>query len=303
MFTTLLAVIVALALGHLAPQLASRLRRFGWFDRWMRWLEARAAEDGFWHGRFGIGIALLPPLLLVALLQIAAHATLYGLPSLLLGIAALFYAWGPDDLDMDVDMILEARDTVERRQAAGRLWPPGEPVSLGQAALVGALFRCGKRRWFGVLLWFLLLGPVGALLYRLVAIAAEGNATHFLSPSTLEGARALLRVLDWPVAQLMVAAMALVGNYDAVLTAWKSHRGASFDTHADFLAAAACASVRREQAADRYEDDDVAARPPGATAASAHELSGLRDGMRLAWRILLVWLAVLAVFVVAGWVS
>ena len=32
-------------------------------------------------------------------------------------------------------------------------------------------------------------------------------------------------------------------------------------------------------------------------------LPELRDAMSLAWRILLVWLAVLALFVVAGWVS
>ena len=33
------------------------------------------------------------------------------------------------------------------------------------------------------------------------------------------------------------------------------------------------------------------------------ELPELRDAMSLVWRCLLVWLAVLALFVIAGWVS
>jgi len=33
------------------------------------------------------------------------------------------------------------------------------------------------------------------------------------------------------------------------------------------------------------------------------ELPELRDAMSLVWRILLLWLAALALFVIAGWVS
>ena len=33
------------------------------------------------------------------------------------------------------------------------------------------------------------------------------------------------------------------------------------------------------------------------------ELPELRDAMNLVWRILILWLAVIALFVVAGWVS
>ena len=42
MFMTLAAVVVALALGHLAQGLAEAMRRHGWFDEWLRWLGAKA---------------------------------------------------------------------------------------------------------------------------------------------------------------------------------------------------------------------------------------------------------------------
>jgi AmpE protein len=303
MFVTLIAVIVALALGHLAHALALSVRQYGWFGQWMHWLDARFPDDGFWRGRYGIVLALLPPLLVLLLFQLALDGPVYGLPALLFGIVVLFYAWGPSDLDLDVDAIVEARDPVERHAAASRLWSPGEQVSLDGPSLVGAVFRNAQRRWFGVLFWFLLLGPVGALLYRLVTIAAEGNAAHLLPADTVAGARGLLAVLDWPVGQLMTLSMALVGNFDAVFSAWKEGGGASFALDGGFLAAAARACVRSELADDAEDATESGVPASKLSPATVADLPELRDAMSLVWRILLVWLAVLALFVVAGWVS
>ena len=43
--------------------------------------------------------------------------------------------------------------------------------------------------------------------------------------------------------------------------------------------------------------------PTGFVTEAFGELPELRDAMNLAWRILILWLAVLALFVLAGWVS
>ena len=60
MFMTLAAVVVALALGHVAQGLAAAGRRHGWFDDGLRWLGAKSRADGAWHGRWGIALALSP---------------------------------------------------------------------------------------------------------------------------------------------------------------------------------------------------------------------------------------------------
>ena len=117
------------------------------------------------------------------------------------------------------------------------------------------------------------------------------------------GARWLLALLDWPVAQLMTLAMALVGNFDSVLSAWKDNGGTDLHVGHAFLGAAARASVRSELADEAMEYVEEGVEPSRALVRQLGELPELRDAMSLVWRILLLWLAVLALFVIAGFVS
>lgn len=303
MSVTLIAAVVALVLGHLAQSLAAGVRHFGWFDDWLRWIDSRFPEGSFWRGRWGIVVALVPPLLAVGLFQLALAEPLIGLGGLVFAIFILFYAWGPRDLDLDVEALAGARDGASRREAAARLWPDGATPALDGGSLVEAVFRSALRRWFGVLFWFLLAGPVGALGYRLVALAAEGEPSRRLPGETLGGARTLLALLDWPVAQLLTLAMALVGNFDTVLGAWREAGGARFSLDNRFLGAVARASVKCELAEEASDYLNESGVPGQSVAVATGEVPELRDAMSLVWRSLLVWLAVLALFVIAGFVA
>jgi AmpE protein len=296
MFMALAAAVVALALGHLAQGFAQAVRRHGWFDDWLRWLGARFPQ-GPWQGRWGIALALLPPLLPVALLQWALDMPLYGIVGLAFGIGVLFYCWGPRDLDLDVDAIVDAPDAAARDAAIARLSPQGSDMP----TLLVAVFHAARRRWFGVLFWFLLLGASGAVLYRLVALAAEDDAA-LLPSANASGAKRLLAWLDWPVSQLMALFMALVGDFDTVFSTWKQNGGAGFDADADFLGAAGRASVRSELADDAQDYAD-AGESASEIARDLGPMPELRDAMSLAWRTLVAWLAVIALFVIAGWVG
>ena len=285
MSITLVAVVLALVLGHVAPTLVASFRQYGWYAAWLHWLGEVAGDA--WRGRFAIALALAPVLLVVALLQWMLDGPVYGLIGLLFDIAILVYAWGPRDLDVDVEAVIDAHDTPTRRAAIARLGLTGETAALDGPALVEAVFINALQRWFGVLFWFLLLGPIGAILYLATDLPEQNRA----------GARALKTALDWPVAQLMTLAMALVGNFDTVFSAWRDAGGARFRLDTGFLANAARASVRgelAEEAEDYAEEGMVQAM---------RDLPELRDAMSLVWRILLLWLAVLAVFVIGGWVS
>lgn len=290
MSITLVAVIAALLLGHVAKPLGV-LRHH---DGFIAWLGVLGAEGGslrraaLW---FGLGL----PLLLLAALQWWLSGWAYGLPSLLLGIAGLFYAWGPRDLDLDVEAVIEAEGAEARREAAKPLFPQRDDVVIEGGPLVEAVFRCALWRWFGPLFWFLVLGPVGAVGYRLVALSAQGAAQQRLPEAQRGTAGMLLGVLDWPVAQLMTLTLALAADFDAVIGAWRRWHADGVRLGLGHLEAAARVSVAVELA----EEEAYAADGP----AQAPALLELRDAMSLVWRILVIWLGVLALFVVAGFVG
>ncbi|MBN6151901.1 hypothetical protein JR065_16265 [Xanthomonas sp. AmX2] len=297
MFTTLVAVIVALVLGHVAPGMVASLRRFEAYADWLSWLDAHTGEASAWRGRYGIALALLPPLLLVGLLQWLVQAPHLGLLALLFGVLVLAFSWGPRDLDSDVEAVIEADDPLARRAAVAWLQADSgvqreDPAGLVEAVALGAL-----RRWFAVLFWFLLLGPFGALGYRLLALAAVGPYASRLPPRTAAGARVALTALEWPVAQLMTFSLALVGNFETVFGAWRAARGNRWALDTGFLGPVACASVRGELDEEAHDYSDVGLAPV------LRQLPELRDAMSQVWRVLLLWLVLLALLVIAGWVS
>ena len=299
MSITLIAVVVALVLGHAAPALTA-MRQYDWYAQWVRWLGAQLGEGGAWRGRWGIALALVPPLLVVVLFQVALDAPLLGLVGLIFAVAVLFYAWGPRDLDVDVEAIVEAPDAASRREAIARLFPEGSPAIVDGRmpegpVLVEAVFQNALRRWFGVLFWFVVAGAVGALGYRLISLCAQGEARRSLPEGQRGTARTVLAVLNWPVAQLMTFGLALAADFDRVFSAWRDWHADGVRLDIGFLGAAARVSVASELA----EEDAYAIDGP----ARAPDLLELRDAMSLVWRVLLLWLAVLALLVLAGWAT
>jgi AmpE protein len=301
MSAVLIAVILALVLGHAAPQLA-QLRRYEWFGTWLDALGARLGTQGFHASRFGILLSLGAPLLVVGGLQalLAGHA--YGLPGFVFALVVLFYCWGPRDLDLDVEAVVEAPDAERRRVAAAALSGPDRAARMDGPALVEDVFQGALERWFGVLFWFVLLGPFGAVMYRLAQLGA--TRTHAARLPLEHGAsyERLKRILDWPAAQLVTLGLALAADFDAVVAAWREWHATRaegwFVLDTGFLGAAARASVDIELAED--QDDDYASEAP---AAPVPALPALKDAMSLAWRVLLLWLALLALIVLAGYVN
>ncbi len=296
MFTTLVAVIAALVLGHLAPVFMAAVRDWRWYGRWLGWLQGHAGDEERGGGRFWLALPIVPCVLLVALLQWALAGRLFGLPSLVFGVVMLALCWGPRDLDRDVEAVIDAEDAGSRDTAVGHLQAAGGSMRGNAPSLVEATLVDALRRWFAPLFWFLLLGPAGVLGYRLLAQSVEGPQSAQVSAASREGGQWLLGLLEWPVAQFMTMAMALVGNFETVFTAWRQSPS-RWGTGLETLGKAARASVGAELVEEAEE-----ARLSGQVPVD-ERYPELRDAMSLVWRMLLLWMVLLALLVIAGWVG
>jgi len=285
-----IAILLVLLVAHGAPDLA-RWRDFGWLRRWQEQV-GRVGGDVF-----GLLLCVGAPVLACALLQLALRGWVLALLRLAFAVAVLFYCWGPRDLERDAEAIDKAPDGDQRLAAAQALRPDEaqQPVSFAAADLVEATFFSALRRWFGVLFWFSVLGPAGALLYRLVQLLAFAPAFAEGQSSAQHGLlERAARLLDWLPSHLMALCLALVSDFDAVFKTWRDYHAANGKGYASldlgFLSAIARASVDADVAAD--SDGETSARNPRVA---------LDDAMVLVRRVLIVWLTILAVVVLAGW--
>ncbi len=285
----LVAALIVLLLAFSSPDLA-RMRDFGWF----RTLLARMH---FAVGGGRIALALALPVIICALLQGALRGWGFGIASVGLALIVLLYTFGPRELETDIDAVLTAEDSPKRESLAQNLRDDANaaPLPFTAPALVEAAVLAGLRRRFGVLFWFFLLGATGALLYRLAQVAANGNGA--LDLRTRDAARRFAAAIDWLPAHFMVLAMALVSDFEAVLHAWRAWHAqpgrSRWELEPGFLAAVARSGV----------DADIEAGDGGAVADVSDPLKELADARRLLIRVLVVWLAVVALIVLAGWVA
>jgi AmpE protein len=294
MAKTLLAIVLVLAASHALPDL-SRLRDFSWLRVWLsRW----SGEGTQASAR---PVLLLPALVfaLCALIQAALDHVLFGLPLFAFAVIVLFFCWGPRELDSDIDAVLKAPDRDQRLATAQALRPDpaDQPLPLEANALVEATFYSALSRWFGVLFWFVVLGPAGALGYRMIQLLARNPAfAAGLDTRQHDLLERTARILDWVPAHLMAFTLALVSDFDAVVRTWREYHAAHgqgyFSLDLGFLGALARAGV----------DADVVAGDGYATDVN-DPLNELGDARRVLRRILVTWLAVLALTVLAGWVS
>jgi len=286
----LVAILFVLLACRGLPELV-RLRNFAW---WREWLDKVGRSSTVAVFAFG----LAAPILLCALIQIAVHGTLFGLIALAFAAVVLYLCWGPRDLERDVEAIAKAPDSERRAAALQALRADGAAVDVAFAgeALIEATFAAALKRWFGVLFWFTVLGPAGALLYRLAQLLAYApDYARDLPAAQQEAAQRLALALDWAPAHLMALSLALASNFDAVFKTWrdyhKAHGKGYFCLDLGFLPAIGRASV----------DADVAAEESGQDAHSP--LVALEDAMVLVRRVAVVWLTLIALIVLGNWSS
>lgn len=219
-----LSLVLAL-LAERFTTLGSGWRRFVWFDSLRAGLASVVGERDWFRAWPGLLLVLFLPAIALELVLGAMSGWLLSIPALLLASAVLLSCLGPERLERTLAAYLrdfeEGNAEGAYRHVAEQVAPEGAYDSRLLARAVSAWILCAApRRWFAVLFWFVLLGPSGALLYRLMLhYAASLKPGH----SHGEPLSYLIALTEWLPARLTALAYALSGDFERGFVALQRH--------------------------------------------------------------------------------
>jgi AmpE protein len=290
----LIVIVVSLILEFMVARW-QELRQLGWLVSFREYLYPRISPD--WTAGWRGLLALLAPVVLgMLVLQHLVDDRGFGLLEMLLGIVVLTYCLGPESFDELVNQYLRACEEKDVRQAQAiarkiLLEPPSNNIHQLSSQVTRAVFYEADKRLFGVLFWFLLLGPAGALLYRMAVFLAEESDRA--SGVSSDAASALHGVLDWAPSRLLALTFFVTGSYDDALRGWRR----SFAAPAELNQRNRMFVILTGTAAMRHEVDDSMSSQDSP---EEYDLQWLRMARVLVIRSLIVWVTVIALLTLAG---
>tara|TARA_B100000446_G_scaffold44425_4_gene40292 strand:- start:1430 stop:2266 length:837 start_codon:yes stop_codon:yes gene_type:complete len=199
---------------------AQSFQRDGLYNEWLITTQA-------WFPSAGLRIVaqvMVPVVVLWFGLRIVESIS--GLLLFLVAIPLLMYSLGRGEFQECLIGYCEAshrKDNEVATEYAMRMgvdtedisdWPELHHQTLRRAAYLGF------DRWFTAIFWFLLLGPLGAVFYRLSALAAQADEQ---TDEVRELAYRLRWLLEWPVVRLLGLSFALTGNFVGCIQGWKAN--------------------------------------------------------------------------------
>ena len=289
--------LIAILLGLLAESFWSGvelLRRYDWFDRYVEAILPRLEKTQLPEGPLTVLVVVIPLVFVVWLAEAMLAGVWTGF-AYLFGIAVLIFCLGPQDLNRQAQEYLDAlerEDEEEAKRLACEIlgYDCDEDDAPMQTAenLREAILTQVVDRLLGVFFWFVILGPLGAALFRV---------SHLLQQHTVNGTDAfaktserLYQIVFWLPARLCVIGYALAGNFVDTMSYWNSPADLWQRESRDFLVASGVGSLRQDMrfTSEKWlEEQDMSI--------------GVSHALALIKRTVIVWIVVLALLTLAGW--
>jgi AmpE protein len=275
----LISIILGLFLDRTFRHLHD-LRDMTWFEFYVQAIQ-RLTGKRLPPLQFIIILAL--PVSLLLSLQILLHDFLFNLPGFIFGIIIFIYCLGPACLSTDIEAYIHARtlgDEDEALHYAGTITDAAASTSPDQQTsdVTRAILYIANERIFATIFWFVILGPFGAMLYRLISELSKQIDFDELA----EFSEFIHAIMAWIPARMLAAGYALTGNFDGAYHAYKDRAYTSNLSHSnnEVLVSTGLGAMQNLEA--------------------GNELACIYAAQALVMRAVIVWISILAVLTLGG---
>ncbi|MEJ2139346.1 MAG: regulatory signaling modulator protein AmpE [Gammaproteobacteria bacterium] len=231
-----LALFVGLGIERLLTHLF-RLREFHWLDPLFDWV---IKNQRIVQPNLAVAVAAIPLILVVlpvGLVEANLHSQIAVAPQFIFAVIVLLFCLGPRDLGEEVNAYckaIEAQDAEEIRSICIELLEREPHPEETVPDIEQAIYAQANNRVFGVVFWFVMLGPTGAWMFRSIDLMQRRAVAHIRTNELLmsdgefsqvaEAVLLLHRLIAWVPARLLAIGYMLAGSYDGALDAWRSVR-------------------------------------------------------------------------------
>lgn len=280
---SLVAILLSLALIKLVPALDA-WRSLDWFHHYRRWMQKQLGQRLPSISLLLVTLAI-PVAIMGGLQGMATHWFFY----LLLSLVTLIYCFGPVDLHRTIHHFLDARDSNDSEAENAAIAPliPGleeNPISL--RCLVEEIFIQTHERTLAIIFWFVILGPLGALLYQLNAEWLR-HSKEDENTELSQSLKLLHTILSWVPVRLAALSYAIVGSFVHALQAWNER-------------CLACNQLPDCECYDIMVRIGLGSLQRHGGEEEEYTLQTVRESLGLCGRALMAWITVLAVLTLAG---
>lgn len=292
---TFLSLLAALLLGQAQPLLADD-RVQSWLGRFASALERHINGGHFRHGVIAWALAVAPALLVTAL----AYQLFYNLSPFaawLWNAGVLYLTMGFRQFSRyftEIELALRSGDLGAARDRLGK-WRAQSCAEFDAGEIARAAIEQGliasHRHVFGIIAWFVALGPAGAVLYRASAILSDQWSARSDRDHGEFGrfAGRVFVLIDWVPGRLTAAGFAVAGDFEDAIYCWRTQAAAwGVRAHGVILAAGGGALGVRLGGA-LHESGGVELRPELGTGDEA-DVDSMRSAVGLVWRALVLWM-------------
>ncbi|MDP2824664.1 MAG: CobD/CbiB family protein [Sulfuritalea sp.] len=309
---TLISIIITLVIEQLHALPVQRAVRDP-LVRMAAFLEDKFNDGGRSHGAIAWGLGAALPATVLSLLY-AVLMVFQPLLAFLLGIGVLYLTMGFRQFShffTNIHLALRLGDVEQARQLLAQ-WRgrAGDRLTANEVArlAIEQALLASHRHVFAPLLWFAVLGPAGALFYRLAHSLDElwGTRSEMEFGEFGQFAHRAFALIDWLPLRVTAAAFAVVGDFEDAVHCWRTQAVRWPEAGSGILLAsgAGALGVRLGMPVHEViqEMGEVGDRPELGLGEDA-DPDFMQSTIGLVWRSLVLGLAVLTLVWVSGWVG